>query len=271
MHILSRLANPRYYQIMILTSLLVLGMASGRFEMSWVQPAIILFTAWAVQYACCYVLTLPFDWRSPLISTLSLTLLLRVDNVGWLALAALLAISSKFIIRVNNKHVFNPANFGIVALLLLTDHAWVSPGQWGSYLWLFFLLCCLAQLVLHKAARSMLGGGFLVIYAGLLAGRAFWLGDPIEIPLHQLQNGAVLIFAFFMISDPKSTPDSKAGQLGFALVTALIALYFQFELYNFNHLFYALALTSLTTPLWDRWFPATPFQWPDTKKEIYNV
>ena len=46
--------------------------------------------------------------------------------------APVLAIGSKFLFRVRGKHLFNPAAFAIVALLLTSDEVWVSPGQWGA-------------------------------------------------------------------------------------------------------------------------------------------
>ena len=48
---------------------------------------------------------------------------------------------------------------------------------------------------------------FSALTRRLLLARAFWLGDPLAIPLHQMQSGSLLIFAFFMISDPRTTPD----------------------------------------------------------------
>jgi len=54
--------------------------------------------------------------------------------------------------------------------------------------------------------RSDVSCAFIVSYAALLFGRAYWLGDPWSIPLKQLQSGALLLFTFFMISDPKTTP-----------------------------------------------------------------
>ena len=73
---------------------------------------------------------------------------------------------------------------------------------------------------------------FLGFYALLVVGRAVWLGDPLTIPLHHLQSGALLLFAFFMISDPKTTPDSRAGRVLFATLVALGAVLVQFGLYR---------------------------------------
>ena len=58
---------------------------------------------------------------------------------------------------------------------------------------------------------------FLAFYAGAPLGRALWLGEPLAIPLHRLESGALLLFTFFMISDPKTTPDSRAGRILFAV------------------------------------------------------
>ena len=152
-------------------------------------------------------------------------------------------------IRVRGKHVFNPTNFAIVALLL-TGQAWVSPGQWGSAAFFGFLLACLGGLVVNRAARSDVTLAFL---AGLRGPRVraapLWLGEPMAIPIHRLQNGALLIFAFFMISDPRTTPDRRAGRVLFALLVALGAAYVQFRLFRTNGLLWSLAVVR---PDWSR-------------------
>ena len=75
----------------------------------------------------------------------------------------------------------------------------------------FALTDYIAILVLRAAHRSDIAIFFLVAHATLLLVRAVWLGDPLAIPLHQLQSGSLLIFSFFMISDPRTTPDSRSA------------------------------------------------------------
>jgi Na+-translocating ferredoxin:NAD+ oxidoreductase RnfD subunit len=137
----------------------------------------------------------------------------------------------------------------------------VSPGQWGSPAFLAFLVACLGLVVVNRAERSDVTFVFLLAYGGLLAGRAVWLGDPWRIPLHQLTNGALLIFAFFMISDPKTTPDSRGGRLLFAAAVALAAAWVQFVLYRPNPLLWALAACSPLVPLVDRLLPGPRYEW----------
>jgi len=93
-----------------------------------------------------------------------------------------------------------------VVLLFTSNDVWISPGQWGSAVWFVALLSFFAILVLHAARRSDMALFFLGSHAALLLARAYWLGDPLAIPLHQLQSGSLLIFAFFMISDPAPRP-----------------------------------------------------------------
>jgi Na+-translocating ferredoxin:NAD+ oxidoreductase RnfD subunit len=82
-----------------------------------------------------------------------------------------------------------------------------------------------------------------------------------SIPLHQLESGALLIFAFFMISDPKTTPDSRAGRVLFAILVAAGAAFVQFRLYRPNGLLWSLAALSPAVALIDRLFPGCRYQW----------
>ncbi|HEY7700046.1 MAG TPA: RnfABCDGE type electron transport complex subunit D, partial [Vicinamibacteria bacterium] len=156
---------------------------------------------------------------------------------------------------------FNPTNFGIAATMAATGAVWVSPGQWGTGLFFAFLMACIGGLVIHRAARSDVTYAFIAFYGAVLFGRALWLGDPLGIPLHQVQKGAFLLFSFFMISDPKTTPESRAGRILFALSVALGAGYVQFVLFRPNGLIWSLALVSMTTPLWNRLFPGRRYHW----------
>ncbi len=176
-------------------------------------------------------------------------------------LGAAIAIGSKFLIRVKDKHVFNPANVALVVLMLLSDRAWVSSGQWGSTAIVAFALACLGVLVLTHAKQSETTIGFLVVYAGLLFGRALWLEDPINIPLHQIQNGALLLFAFFMIADPKTTPNTAIGRYTFASIVAFIAFTIQFIFFEPNGPILALVMLAPLVPFIDALSRGQLYQW----------
>jgi Na+-transporting NADH:ubiquinone oxidoreductase subunit NqrB len=214
------------------------------------------------QFACARLWRLPaFDPRSALISALSLCLLLRTNSLLLAIAAAIVTVGSKFVIRIGGKHVFNPTNFGIVAMMLATGQVWVSPGQWGNVAFFAFLMACLGGLVVNRAARSDVTFAFIVSYMVLVVGRSLWLGEPLVIPLHRLQSGALLLFTFFMISDPRTTPNSRAGRMLFALLVAYGAWYVQFRLFRTNGLLWSLAACSAAVPLIDRLLPGTRYQW----------
>src|SRR3954452_21717031 len=81
------------------------------------------------------------------------------------------------------------------------------------------------------------------------------------IPLHRLQTGALLLFSFFMISDPKTTPDSRTGRVLFAALVAFAAWYVQFRLFRTNGLLWSLAASSMLVPIIDRLVPGARYAW----------
>jgi Na+-transporting NADH:ubiquinone oxidoreductase subunit NqrB len=255
--------DPRHYQILSLLALLAYGWLALSFDISPLQAAVTLAIVLAAQWLCASVCRIGFDPRSALISGLSLCLLLRTNSLAWVAVAAVLAVTTKFLIRWNGKHIFNPTNFALVALMLCSGgQVWVSPAQWGAVAWLAFLIACAGGWVVNRAARADVTLAFLVSYAALLVGRSMWLGEPMTIPLHRLQNGALLLFAFFMISDPKSTPDSRSGRIIFGVFVAFGAGIVQFKLFRNHGILWSLAACSLAVPLLDRWLPCRRFAWP---------
>jgi len=256
------LKDPRHYQIAVLAMLLSYGIGVLDFGVQWHHAAFIVATALAVQFIGSRLCGLPgFDARSPLITALSLTLLFRTDSLLLAVAAAAIAIGSKFVIRVRGKHVFNPANLAIVTLMVMSDRAWISTGQWGNAAISTLALACLGFIVLTKAKRAETTIAFLFAFAALVVGRAIWLGDPISIPLHDLQNGALLVFAFFMISDPKTTPDSGLGRTLFAVVVATVAFLIQYVYYQPNGPVLALIIAAPLVPVIDTLLRGRTYHW----------
>jgi Na+-transporting NADH:ubiquinone oxidoreductase subunit NqrB len=138
--------DARLFQIGFQAVLLTLGVLLRDFSLLPAQMALALLAASASQAFWLHVFKLQnVGYLSPLITGFGLSLLLRADTLWLHPLVASLAISSKFLIRIRGKHVFNPANFGVGLALLGLPGAWVSPGQWGNDLglavWVVALGC----------------------------------------------------------------------------------------------------------------------------------
>ncbi|MFI5372418.1 MAG: RnfABCDGE type electron transport complex subunit D [Candidatus Eisenbacteria bacterium] len=274
-HLLERLASAhdvRDWQIAVLATLLLWGEWALGFAIPPIQIVLTLAAAVATQWLCGRLAGLPrFEPRSALISALSLCLLLRVAHPWLGAAASAIAIAGKFAVRVRGKHVFNPSNVAIVAMVLLTGGspgraglAWVSPAQWGDTATLAFGIACAGGFVTHRALRGDVTLSFLAGFATLTFGRAVWLGQPWATPLHVVGSGGLMLFAFFMISDPRQTPDSRPGRLLFGAGVAALAFVFATVAYRPAGPIWALAILSPLVPLLDRWLPGRRLEWSST-------
>jgi enediyne biosynthesis protein E5 len=257
-----RRSDPRHFQIATLSALLAYNFLFIDFGARPLASALAITSALLTQIVCSRYFGLSHvDLRSPVITGLSLSLLLRGTDPWLHAAAGVIAIVSKFVLRVDGKHIWNPAGFAIVALLFASHDAWISPGQWGSNVWFAALLVFAAMLVLHAARRADIAFFFLASHAALLFARALWLGDPLAVPLHQIQSGSLLIFAFFMISDPRTAPDSRLGRALFAFSVALLAHYLAFSLQMRPALYISLIALAPIVFLLDKVLPAQRFAW----------
>jgi Na+-transporting NADH:ubiquinone oxidoreductase subunit NqrB len=257
--------DPRDYQIVFLATFLGLGIMTRDWS---IKPEFIL----TLILTCCltqlvavkYWKPTENSWhslKSAVITSLGLSLLLRADRVSTMVLAGSLAIISKFIFTDRRKHWFNPANFGIIMALILTPHAWVSPGQWGDDWWYLLLFIGLGGVVLKRVGRWDTSVAFLVAYAVLEAVRNLWLGWTWDVYIHKLMSGSLLLFALFMITDPRSIPNARSARILWAIAIAGVTFILRNYFYLNEAVFIALFLLSPLTILLDRIWIAPRFDW----------
>ncbi|MEZ4703754.1 MAG: RnfABCDGE type electron transport complex subunit D [Bdellovibrionota bacterium] len=247
-----RRIDARAFQIVALAFLLSAGVLRWHFVIDPLQMLLCFSSALGCQWILGrWAKKKTFNWMSPWITASSLLLLLKCNALWSHPLAAALAIGSKFVFRWKGKHFFNPANFAIVICTLLLP-CWVSPGQWGREILLISFTILVGSGVTQRAQTWWVSLGFLLSFATLLGARIAYLEYEWTIWLHQLSNGVLLIFAFFMISDPKTTPRSTQGIFVHGLAVAVLGFFFIFHEYEFNGLLYSLFLLAPTVPLLDR-------------------
>lgn len=259
--------DPRYYQLGVQSTLLAWGSFSLQFNVNGLAIVSVLLTALTTQWLFTRYYGLSFNSLSTLNTSLSIILLLHASHITWLMLAAALSIASKFLITYRKRHIFNPSNFGIVILLLISSDVWVAHGKWGQAMWLALLLAGFGLIVLLGWRQMLTSLSFLSVYCALVLGRAFWLGDPWAIPFHQLQNGALLIFTFFMLSDPMTTPHSAIGRLLFGGWVACLGWALQFLAFIPNAFLYALALSSPWVLVINHYWQGNAFYWLKRRTE----
>ena len=271
--------DPRWLQLAFLAAFLAFGLLARDFPL-WHAPLIFasgLFTQWAcVRWLAPRLTATDPAGRPPLapppapappspdawasgsslflsagITCFGLTLLLRTDR-PWIALAApAIAMLGKFLLRVRGRHLFNPANLGLCAVMLLSPHAWVSPAQWGEQAAALLCFGALGLAVAHRAFRSDLSLAFMAAWSAEQAARGLWLGQRAAVLWHQLAQPSLLLFAFFMISDPKTTPLRRDARLAYATTVAAVAHALQHGAFVKSPLIWALLVCAPLVPALD--------------------
>lgn len=199
---------------------------------------------------------------SALISSFGLTLLLKTTYVGIGVLAAFVAIISKYIIRINGKHLFNPSALGIVVALLFTGDAWINAGQWGSDVVLLFGALCMGCIVVTRVQKLDTSLAFLGTFAALLFVRQIlFLGWPLDFFVQSISTGSLLLFSFFMITDPKTTPNHSIARIVWAAVVAAVAFYLATFHFVNGAPVWVLILSQPLVPVLDHVFKEKLFEW----------
>jgi Na+-translocating ferredoxin:NAD+ oxidoreductase RnfD subunit len=157
--------------------------------------------------------------------------------------------------------VFNPANLAAVLAAYLLPGAWLSPGQWGQDPVLASLFCALGLAVTVKAKRWDVALMFIGTFAALLLLRALWIEARLATVLHTLMNGSLLLFTFFMISDPMTTPQRQSVRLIYAALVASAAVVWQYTQFKPNGPVLALFVLSFAVPLLNRIWPSRRYDW----------
>ena len=266
--------DARYFQIGFLLSLLLFGALARDFELTGTQVLLAFTSAVLTQAFWQFALQLPQrrnvqGYLSALVTACGISILVRSDS-NWVhpALAGL-ALSSKFVLRFGTGaargHIFNPANLAAFVVFMGLPHAWLSPGQWGQETLAGLWMLVLGATVTGRISRWGVSFTFLAAWLGLYAARLLWLGYANDLALsmwwHQAMNGAMILFAFFMISDPMTTPQHAGARCAYAACVALTAFAWQYALFKPQGLIVALFAWSLTVPLWNRVFAAQRFAW----------
>jgi Na+-transporting NADH:ubiquinone oxidoreductase subunit NqrB len=272
--------DPRGFQVFFQLFFLAYGIACLGWTADWLHYLICIggclafnFLAESIRHGKWQPFLGPRGWTSwgfsILISAMSLCLLLKTNHWYTSLLAAFATVISKYLFRVNKKHVFNPSAFGIVMTLWFTRDAWLSPGQWGNGPLLFFLIILLGTLVVTRVQKMDSSLGFIIPFLALLFWRQIYvLGWPADYFFHSISNGGLLLFAFFMITDPRTSPNHPTARLIWAFAIAVISFYLTAFKWIFNAPIFVLVFMAPFVPLLDALFVALRFEWIPEKLSL---
>jgi Na+-transporting NADH:ubiquinone oxidoreductase subunit NqrB len=246
--------DNRFVAPILITCILLVGQLSYGILESYPKTALAIITAIAVEMA----LGRLFAGRWPhaasaYISGISVGILVRSPAVWPYALCSAISITSKYVLRVKDRHIWNPSNFGICAMLFLAPYTVASLSvQWGNNLWPMLVIWTLGSVIIwrlkrfHICATYVTSFFFFALVRSLITGHPFLAeAAPITGPMYQL-------FTFFMITDPKTTVRSKWGQVVVAFLVALAEMILR--LAEIVHApYYALFIVGPTANLIEIW------------------
>jgi Na+-transporting NADH:ubiquinone oxidoreductase subunit NqrB len=219
--------DPRIPQIAVLGGMLLYGVFVLDFVVPLAAIPLAIGTGLALE-------ALLFRWRrardrrrppyeSAVISSLSTLLLFRSNEpLAYVAVVAI-AIASKVVLRVDGRHFVNPTN-GAVLLGSVILPGWITSGQWGHDVVLAFALVAGSALILTRAGRLDTACAFLAGVGLCQLIRHYGIGYSWASAAHQLTNGALWLFAGYMITDPRTTPVWRPFRIAHGLLVAFTAL-----------------------------------------------
>lgn len=262
--------DARLWQALVLGSVLLFGVRALDFPLDATMIAATLVTGILGEYGFAALARTSRTPRplSACISALSVLLLFRSTHFWTYPIVMLLAIASKYGIRFRGQHWLNPTNFAVLAGTLLLP-GWISSGQWGHLSTVPLALGGLGILVVLRAGRLDSALVFLGSSALLELGRLSYYGYPhlFDIFTHRFSNGALWLFTFYMITDPKTTPQHRWERIAHAAVVALVSLLLS-EWYWKDTFVWALLFTAPLVPLLDWLHPHVRFTIYPAKEEF---
>ncbi len=223
----KRRIDPRWFSATLLTLILVIG--QWRFQILGDD-----YTGWVVAFGTALLAELVLfklhagGWPNLLsayITGNSVVILLKPQgDLLWpYAVASLLSIGSKYVLRYDGRHLWNPTNFGICALLLLApSRISILSHQWGNDWGILLAIWAVGLLVVTRARVWHLTIGYLLLFAALAWVRTLFNGHPFRAEFGPITGPMYTLFVFFMVTDPRTIVSGRTKQLFVLVMIALL-------------------------------------------------
>ncbi len=190
---------------------------------------------------------------SSYITGISVGILIRSPAFWPYALCSIISIMSKYVLRVNGRHLWNPSNFGICVLLLLAPETVASLSiQWGNFIWPLLVIWVLGSIIIWRAKRFHISATYVISFFAFAFLRSWITGHPWQAEIAPITGPMYQLFVFFMVTDPKTTVRSKTGQCVVVFVVALLEMLLRLNQVVYAPL-YALFIVGPTAMLIEMW------------------
>jgi Na+-translocating ferredoxin:NAD+ oxidoreductase RnfD subunit len=251
--ILPNIRDPRLHVAAVIITIHVLGQVALRFQVSVPQILAAILTCAVIEIALTFRQTRSIVWpASAMLTGSGVALILRVVgttaddhwslNAWWVfAIVAGLSLLTKYVIRYRGSHVFNPSNIGLVVTFVVLGSAVVEPLDfwWAplnpAMILAYAVIVAGGLLITRRLRLLALAGTFWIALnagVGLLAVSghcmtARWAFAPVcgvDFWRVIVFSPEVMIFLFFMITDPKTVPAGRVGRVAFGLLVAIASV-----------------------------------------------
>jgi len=244
------------HQNINLLTLLAVGSLVAHIYLGWVDIVTILLFTLMIEHLFLYLnphrdLYLSF---SALSTAVGVIVLMYAEHLWLYCFAIAMGLAQKHFVTIDGRHLFNPSNFALIMILVFFYRdAHMIAGQLGDEVWLSAVVSLIAIVILIRANRWIIPFAFVLFY--LLLEYVFVVRyDPVllfEDVYHRLYAVTLILFIYFMLTDPPVTPASWQGQVGYALGVALvIALLDRWFGYRVQHFFMGVFFLSPLVVLW---------------------
>jgi Na+-translocating ferredoxin:NAD+ oxidoreductase RnfD subunit len=233
----------RYLAPLLITTILLVSQVSFGLLESFSRTALAIATSVLFDFVLGRLVFGRFpNVASAYITGISVGILVRSPEFWPYALCAALSITSKYVLRWKGRHLWNPSNFGISAILLLApEYVATLSIQWGNNVWPMVIVWILGALIVYRVRRFHITLTYVVSFVALAALRSAITGHPLLAEVAPITGPMYQLFIFFMITDPKTTVRPKWAQCLVAFLVAVVETILRLA-QNVDAPFYALAL-----------------------------
>jgi enediyne biosynthesis protein E5 len=249
----------RYVPPVFITLILLIGHLTYGILESYQKTLLAICTAIATELILGRIFIGKYpNLASAYITGISVGILIRSPAFWPYALCAAISITSKYVLRVNGRHIFNPSNFGICVMLFLAAESVATLSiQWGNNVWPMVVIWILGSAILWRARRLQISATYVASFFVLAFVRAWITHDPWQSEIAPITGPEYQLFIFFMITDPRTTMRSKTGQCIVAFSVAVVEMFLRFDQSVYAPL-YALFMVGPSALLIEMWLNKRP-------------